>query len=79
MVHESEKVYHMCTTKWGEKPRFRPIFRGCGTVLVHKSQSVVHLFLQNYNTFNAKLRKNIEDRDILSEEFSNFVIDNRAE
>ena len=34
----------MCTTKWGEKPRFRPIFRGCGTVLVHESQSVVHLF-----------------------------------
>lgn len=27
-----------------KKPRFRPIFRGCGTVLVHKSQSVVHLF-----------------------------------
>ena len=40
MVHKSEK----CTTKWGEQPRFRPIFRGCGTVLVHKSQSVVHLF-----------------------------------
>ena len=27
-----------------KRPRFRPIFRGCGTVLVHKSQSVVHLF-----------------------------------
>ena len=27
-----------------KKPGFRPIFRGCGTVLVHKSQSVVHLF-----------------------------------
>ena len=79
MVHESEKCTTCVPQNGAKKPRFRPIFRGCGTVLVHKSQSVVHLFLQNYNTFNAKLRKNIEDRDILSEEFSNFVIDNRAE
>ena len=27
-------------------------------------------------TFKAKLRKNIEDRGILSEEFSNFATDN---
>lgn len=27
-----------------KKPGFQPIFQGCGTVLVHESQSVVHLF-----------------------------------
>ena len=38
------KVYHKMGRNGAKRPRFRPIFRGCGTVLVHKSQSVVHLF-----------------------------------
>ena len=37
-------VYHKMGRNGAKKPRFRPIFRGCGTVLVHESQSVVHLF-----------------------------------
>ena len=44
MVHESEKCTTCVPQNGAKKPRFRPIFRGCGTVLVHKSQSVVHLF-----------------------------------
>ena len=44
MVHKSEKCTTCVPQNGAKKPRFRPIFRGCGTVLVHKSQSVVHLF-----------------------------------
>ena len=44
MVHESEKCTTCVPQNGAKKPRFRPIFRGCGTVLVHKSQYVVHLF-----------------------------------
>ena len=38
------KVYHKMGRNGEKKPGFRPIFQGCGTVLVHESQSVVHLF-----------------------------------
>ena len=38
------KVYHMCTTKWGEKTSISTHFSRLWYILVHKSQSVVHLF-----------------------------------